>query len=890
MIFLPTDKIRIFVSSRLEECADERTNARNAIESLNHTPVMYEAAGARPYPPRTIYLKGVESSLFFVGIYREGYGYIAEGMEISGLEDEYQYAKNLGRPQLLYVKKNCKRDGKLEKLISDFLSPFVNVAFYDSPSELYERLREDIASLVAQYVLRGQRVGAISPPQPNTIIDELVPIHQRISRPFVEAALLNNLENIPLVIVTGPLGAGKTVCLATLASQHAWIFIQCNERTPREILVDAANGVRAKLGLDQIAFVQTEEAGAALKASWQALESVTLVLDDIQKQELADAILNVIAPFDKRRIVLSARDSNLIPGCFTFPLPPLQSGEIKDFVAINRNQSMIPGELEELMRLSEGNPLYLRYYTSVEPGKFERTLAGYELNALRNLSPRTREALNYIALSPCALQLEELMDLMSSKAGCVEEISISLNGARSLLSDTARGYSIFHSHAKKTIRSKIGESPQQMKFYARRLAKWFSSKRDYTASFTVLDSAGLDVSQRLIELASQHTAVQGNVGAAIGILERRLQMAHEKGNIEEIRDLMVSLASAQSHAGKKDEALRTLDDARNLHAPGDSFIPIREVELSILAWAKSDPGAINELAEIKRGYIEEGKRWDAARIALDLSACLIHRTDYQQAFNEAEFAVRVFEEHQDTYGAKIAKINLLSAASALPEKADVARALMKELKSSAEMSPRQRAALCNVLGRVAKEQNDIKGAKAFAEEAINIGRSLGDTGVVCTNLINYGNYLRQEGSLDVALEKYEAADKIARESGLIHSEAWTQELMASVFNEKGDGQRAIHHARYAIGLSKDGVSRRTETEAYEELAEGYEITNNMESASDAWLQTAILEFATNRESASGFWAFLRAVRLLYKERKSGAYIAAYRRIFNDSISTTTPVN
>ena len=31
-----------------------------------------------------------------------------------------------------------------------------------------------------------------------------------------------------------------------------------------------------------------------------------------------------------------------------------------------------------------------------------------------------------------------------------------------------------------------------------------------------------------------------------------------------------------------------------------------------------------------------------------------------------------------------------------------------------------------------------------------------------------------------------------------------------VFNMKGDGHRAIQHARYAIGLVKGGASRRTE--------------------------------------------------------------------------------
>jgi tetratricopeptide (TPR) repeat protein len=886
MNYLPADKIRIFVSSRLEECADERAYASAAITSLNYDPVMFEAAGARPYPPRSIYLKGIDNSHIFVGIYKEGYGYIAEGMDISGLEDEYEYSKNLGRPQLLYVKKDCRRDETLEKLISDFTG-LVTIVYYDKPSDLYDVLRQDIVSLVTDYFLRGQRTSALSPPQPSSIIDELVPLRRRISRPAVETKLLSQLDSVPLVLVTGPLGAGKTIFLATLASQQQWIFVQCGERTPREILMDTANGARVKLGLDQLVYAQMEEARIALKASWQAMGSVTLVLDDVRTDEVADAVIKVIEAFGKRRIVLSARDSKHLPGIATFSLPPLQRDEIIDFVARNRSKAMIPGELEELTRLSGGNPLYLRYYTSVEPGKYENTLEGFELKAWHDLAPRTREALSYIALTNRSLQLEELMDLMSSSA---EEISTIINGASNLINDISRGYSIFHPHAKITFIDAISDSPQLFKFYAQRLAKCYLSRRDYTTAFAVLDNAGMKIPRRLMELAGQHAAIQGNMKVAISIIECQLRIAREQRDARKIRDLLIYLADAQSHAGKTDEALRTVEDAKKIHVQGDAFIPVREVELSILAWARSDPNAISGLADVKQQYIEKGSIWDAARIALGISAYLIRKGDYRQALDEAEYALTVFEEHKDSYGVKLAKLNLLSASSGLPDKSEMTNTLMAELKSASEISSRQRAALLNVLGRVAREKNDIKGAKAFAEEAIGIGRDLGDADVVCTNLMNLGNAFRQEGNLDAALDKYEAADKVARESRLLQSEAWAQELIASIFNAKSDGQRALHHARYAISLVKDGVSIRTEKEAYEEMARAYEIINDKESACEAWLKNAELEYAYKEESESGIWAFLRAARLFYKDHSQKKYIDAYRRIYSIKQSDTSLSN
>ena len=65
-------------------------------------PVWYES-GARPHPPRSMYRAYLEQSQMFVGIYWQRYGWVAPGMEISGLEDEYRLAA--GKPMLLYLKR-----------------------------------------------------------------------------------------------------------------------------------------------------------------------------------------------------------------------------------------------------------------------------------------------------------------------------------------------------------------------------------------------------------------------------------------------------------------------------------------------------------------------------------------------------------------------------------------------------------------------------------------------------------------------------------------------------------------------------------------------------------------------------------------------------------------
>src|SRR4051812_22406827 len=88
VIRTPDQRLRVFVSSTLEELAPERAAAQAAIRKLQLAPVLFEL-GARPHPPRDLYRAYLQQSHIFIGIYWERYGWVAPDMDISGLEDEY---------------------------------------------------------------------------------------------------------------------------------------------------------------------------------------------------------------------------------------------------------------------------------------------------------------------------------------------------------------------------------------------------------------------------------------------------------------------------------------------------------------------------------------------------------------------------------------------------------------------------------------------------------------------------------------------------------------------------------------------------------------------------------------------------------------------------------
>ena len=113
MIKTPDQRLRVFISSTINELKAERRSARSVIEGLHLIPVFFES-GARPYPAMELYRSYLDQSDIFIGIYWKSYGWTAPDMDISGLEDEWKLSGN--KPKLVYIKHASDRDPKLGSL------------------------------------------------------------------------------------------------------------------------------------------------------------------------------------------------------------------------------------------------------------------------------------------------------------------------------------------------------------------------------------------------------------------------------------------------------------------------------------------------------------------------------------------------------------------------------------------------------------------------------------------------------------------------------------------------------------------------------------------------------------------------------------------------------
>jgi predicted ATPase len=321
VIRTPDQRLRVFVSSTLGELAEERRAVARAISALRLTPVMFEQ-GARPHPPREVYRAYLAQSDVFVGLYWQRYGQLGPGMEISGLEDEFELAR--GMPQLLYVKAPAPdREPRLADLLGR-IARQVSYRRFATPAELGRLVRDDLAVLLSERFTASPAARAApdrerGPRQLPAGATSLVGREQAIG----EVAALVTGPQVRLVTLTGPGGVGKTRLALAVGERLRDRFAGGAAFVPLAAVTDPGQvlaGIARATGADQSGTGARVQALAEL--FWD--DGWLLILDNLEQvagaaPDLGDLLARCpgVAILATSRTVLGLRAER------EYPVPPL---------------------------------------------------------------------------------------------------------------------------------------------------------------------------------------------------------------------------------------------------------------------------------------------------------------------------------------------------------------------------------------------------------------------------------------------------------------------------------------------------------------------------------------------------------------------------------------
>lgn len=877
----PVDRLQVFVSSTIAEAADERAAAREAIRSLNHQPVLFEEIGARPYPPRIVYRPRLAQSHLFVAIYKHSYGWIAPDMEVSGIEDEFEIASELGMDRLIYVfSDGASRDPRLEALVEKAKSS-VTIAHYSSYDELRDRIRDDLTAVIATRFLE-QAVVVEEVAGPLDIIESTLPNRgHRFHRSEVERLVIEALDRNGRLMITGALGSGKSILLAQLAVENDWIYINAQGLSTLDLLAKAANALQARLGKLPIAFASEEAARLVVTKALDFLSGATLAIDDPVEPNV---LWNLAS--GKNRIVLTSRQSSDIPSSARLEIPPLSHDEIATWVAGLRGSRPDDSELTNLADRSGGNPLYLRFYSQGEPSDADISLRDLEIRAFKSTQPRAREIASYLALAGTALSLDDLIDLLGSGDQGPEFVSSLLDDMGALVRQSRGRVKLVHEHLLKTLLDELKSSSAKLGFFGNRLGRYLVDTGEYALAFHVFVESGEQLqADRIIEQASHQVALRGGGKSAIPIFRRRVERARAIGDqTEEVHGLL-ALAETLRQTGSLEEAAQVLSNSSTAVQQSHNrnlALQVEEVGLRLDIPQRSRGERVSELNAIREKYAASGEEFDAARVATILSAEHIGLEEFDLAEQAASAALRYFEDIGDDYGQRVARVNLRVAISGLGDRTPNGGKVDRQFDDQFDPveNPRERAVICNLMTRRYRRLGDYSLAARYALEAIEIGLNLGDRHVIAINRTNLGNVRRDEGAIDEALELYFSASRAAAESGFRRDEASASELIASVYNSKGDYEQALKFAVHASNIARIAGEGLVAARANQERARALLGQGKAEGAVDAYLD-AVGDADTVR-SGSSFSAMLMCDALNLANSNS----RALSRIFSWLASTS----
>ena len=351
VIRTPDQRLRVFVSSTLQELAAEREAARDAITSLRLVPVMFEQS-ARPHPSRQLYRAYLAQSQVFVGVYWQSYGWVAPGEDVSGLEDEYRLSAGL--PRLLYVKSPAPdRDPRLEQMLAGIRdADEVSYQHFSGLDELRVLVENDLAVLLSErFEMAGSREGTIEGVSLSGALP--VPPTPLVGRGEEVAAVCDLVlgEGVRLVNLTGPGGVGKTR-LAVEAAGRLRPSFPDGVRFVDLVSVQDADVVPATVA----AGLGLSTSGARLLTdveSYLRPRRLVLLLDNFEQlTEAAPLVAELLSIAPGLVALVTSRAVLHLSGEHEFPVaplavPPVGSGDVGEYdsvrLFVEQAHAAVPG-------------------------------------------------------------------------------------------------------------------------------------------------------------------------------------------------------------------------------------------------------------------------------------------------------------------------------------------------------------------------------------------------------------------------------------------------------------------------------------------------------------------------------------------------------------------
>jgi len=165
------EKLKIFISGTQDDMKPERDAVDRAVNSTTlSTGIRAETTVSQPQPPRAWIEQQIHECNVYIGVYSHRYGWVIPDENVSATEFEFNLARKLGKPVLVWIRKlreaenakpNFDRQEQFLNRVSDFSTGHLRQEF-DNPTDLETWVTIALSDTFTEIIRRGTAPGGKS--------------------------------------------------------------------------------------------------------------------------------------------------------------------------------------------------------------------------------------------------------------------------------------------------------------------------------------------------------------------------------------------------------------------------------------------------------------------------------------------------------------------------------------------------------------------------------------------------------------------------------------------------------------------------------------------------------------------------------------------------------
>lgn len=643
------------------------------------------------------------------------------------------------------------------------------------------------------------------------------------------------LDETLQIILHGEPGLGKTTTLFQLSNKlENLVYISVKSKSPISVVSYLINKIRLSNGDDLLEIKDIDEAFEWLQTSLQKSKQCFIIDDCEQDKETVSKIIS-LQKFGAT-FLFATRNKTLFEstGIAFYPCSPFSEDEVNQFLKLHGlSQSKL--EFNHILKASNGNPLYLFYFSKFQISPLPESLIEYQNSIWSGLNSTQQEILALISIPYFNITTTELAEVLKYESAL--ELSKEIDNLSALIKNYEGVLELFHPSFKEFVIEKL-TSKGLLNSYQEKLGDYYLAKEEIIqATYLLIDIAPNKIDKYLFDVFPSLVS-WGELSFAVKVLNTKLNNAVkdlDKGY------LYYHLCHAHHLLGNKDESTISIDKSLEYlkAAKNKKFYAAALMFKAMNLIEQGDVSEATKIADKVLSNINEDDKEFKAPILVNLSKIYVDLSEFEKGAKACKEAFEIFEEKGLTEGMINSLVNIVTCLSQIDEYKNEAEKyglrLLEIIKQSSEFAIE--VIVLNALASIYREKKEYLKAKEFSSRAIELCQKYEMKDKVVLNLINYANILRDEGDIDGSKKIYEEALIKSKEYKLKRDEGRIYWILASIYRKAGNLELSIDFADKSINNGKEINFYYGVANALREKSKTYSLMNEPLKAAEALVES-----------------------------------------------------